>query len=346
MDGAPDASKGRAQPRCPALRPRRRTFLGGVAASIALSRAALGQPRPRPVIGFLNSASPETYAFNVKAFHDGLKQVGFFDGDNIQIEYRWANSDYARLPELARELVEKGVLAIAATGDVASARAAQSATKTIPVVFTIGGDPVRFGLVSSYNQPGGNITGINLVPAIMSAKRIELLHEIAPQIRRVAILINPSNFNAAAEQRDAEEGGRSLGLEVIALQARNQQEIDAAFGELLDRGAEAIITGTDPIVLARREQIVGFAAQHALPVVGFVREFADVGGLLSYGPSITWMYWQAGVYIGQILKGSNPANLPVLQPTRYEFVVNLKAAARLGIDLPLAFITRADEVIE
>jgi putative ABC transport system substrate-binding protein len=180
----------------------------------------------------------------------------------------------------------------------------------------------------------------------MAAKRIELLHEVAPQIRRIAILINPSNFNAAAEQRDAEDGGRSLGIEIIALHARNQQEIDAAFAELLNRGAESIITGTDPVILARREQILAFATQNALPVVGFVREFADVGGVMSYGPSITWMYWQAGVYIGQILKGSNPANLPVLQPTRYEFVVNLKAAARLGIELPLPFISRADEVIE
>lgn len=344
MKGASDVSKAQAQSGRPRLR--RRTLLGGFAAAFAVSRRAMGQSRPKPVIGFLNSASPDTYAFNVKAFHEGLKHVGFLDGDNIQIEYRWADSDYARLPGLARELVEKGVLAIAATGDIASARAAQSATKTIPVVFTIGGDPIRFGLVSSYNQPGGNITGINLVPAIMSAKRIELLHEIAPQIRRIAILINPGNFNAPAEQRDAEEGGRALGIEIIALQARNQQEIDTAFVELLNRGAEGIITGTDPIVLARREQIVGFATQHALPVVGFVREFADAGSILSYGPSITWMYWQAGVYIGQILKGSNPANLPVLQPTRYELVVNLKAAARLDIELPLSFLSRADEVIE
>lgn len=346
MEGAPDASKTQLPPRCRARGSGRRLFLAGLASIIALPRRAMGQTRPKPTIGFLNSASPDTYAFNVKAFHDGLKHVGFLAGDNIQIEYRWANSDYARLPALARELVEQGVLAIAATGDVASARAAQSATRTIPVVFTIGGDPVRFGLVSSFNQPGGNLTGITLVPAIMSAKRIELLHEIAPQIKRVAILINPSNFTAAAEQRDAEEGGRSLGIEVIVLHARNQQEIDAAFIELLDRGGQAIITGTDPIILARREQIVGFAIQHALPAVGFVREFADAGGLLSYGPSITWMYWQAGVYVGQILKGSDPAKLPVLQPTRYEFVVNLKAAARLGIELPLAFITRADEVIE
>ena len=346
MDGAQDAGGSQLPDGCCARRPGRRAVLAGLAASAALGRSAWGQPRAKPLVGFLNSASPDTYAFNVKAFHDGLKHAGFTVGDNIQIEYRFAESDYARLPGLARELVEKGVLAIAATGDVASARAAQSATKTIPVVFTIGGDPVRFGLVSSYNQPGGNITGISLVPEIMTAKRIELLREIAPRIRRVAILMNPSNLMAVAEQRNAEEGGRALGIEVIALQVRNQQEIDAAFIELLNRGGEAIITGTDPIVLARREQIVGFATQHALPVVGFVREFADVGGLLSYGPSITWMYWQAGVYIGQILKGSDPAKLPVLQPTRYEFVVNLKAAALLGIEVPAAFLTSADEVIE
>src|SRR5690242_2507793 len=183
MDGAPDA---RAPQQSRVMRPRRRAFMATLASAMALPRLALAQRGPLPKIGFLNSASPDTYAFNVKAFQEGLKQAGFLDGDNIQIEYRWAHSDYARLPDLARELVENGVLAIAATGDVASARAAQSATRTVPVVFTIGGDPVRFGLVSSYNQPGGNITGINLVPGIMAAKRIELLHEIAPQIRRVA----------------------------------------------------------------------------------------------------------------------------------------------------------------
>jgi putative tryptophan/tyrosine transport system substrate-binding protein len=239
-----------------------------------------------------------------------------------------------------------GVVAIAATGDVASARAAQRASPTVPVVFTIGGDPVRFGLVNSLNRPGGHVTGILFNQNVLGAKRVELLWEIAPKVSRVALLMNPTNPNVHIEQADAEAGAKKLGLETIALNAKNAREIDTAFEQLLDVKAEGIITATDPITLDRREQIVSFANRHKLPVVGFVRQFAAVGALLSYGPSISWMYRQAGEYVAQILKGANPAELPVLQPTQFELVLNLKTAHALGLTVPLTLQSTANEVIE
>jgi len=247
---------------------------------------------------------------------------------------------------LCRELAAKGVVAIAATGDVSSARAAQAASRSIPIVFTIGGDPVRFGLVKSINSPGGNVTGILFNQNVLGAKRVELLRQIAPAISRVALLMNPTNPNVKVEQADAEAGAKKLGVETLTLQATNAREIDAALGQLLEAKAGALITGTDPIVLDRREQIVTFANQHNLPVVGFVRQFAAVGALLSYGPSISWMYRQAGEYVAQILKGAKPAEMPVLQPTQFEFVINLKTARTFGLAIAPTVLARADEVIE
>jgi putative ABC transport system substrate-binding protein len=250
------------------------------------------------------------------------------------------------LPALAAELVAKGVVAIAATGDVASARAAQRATSTVPVVFTIGGDPVRFGLVKSINRPGGNVTGILFNQNVLGAKRVELLRGIAPNISRVALLMNPTNPNVKIEEADAEAGAKKLGLETVTLLATNAHEMNAALEQLLTTKADAFITGTDPILLDRREQIVSFAHPHKLPAVGFVRQFAAVGALSSYGPSISWMYHQAGEYVGQILKGSNPAEMPVLQPTQFEFVINLKTAKDFGLTIPPTLLALADEVIE
>src|SRR5947209_8330511 len=223
-----------------------------------------------------------------------------------------------------------GVVAIAATGDVASARAAQRASSTVPVVFTIGGDPVRFGLVKSLSRPGGNVTGILFNQNVLGAKRVELLREIAPNVSRVALLMNPTNPNVKIEQTDAEAGAKKLGLETVTLNARNAGEIDAAFEQLLNVKADAFITATDPILLDRREQIVSFAQRHKLPAMYFVRQFAAVGGLLSYGPSISWMYRQAGDYVSQILKGARPAEMPVMQPTQFELVVNLKTRQGIG----------------
>jgi len=319
------------------------TLLGGAAAWPLAARA---QQQRMPLVGFLNSASPDTYRFNADSFREGLAKAGFVEGRNLRIEERWARSDYDALPALAAELVTMGVDVIAATGDVASARAAQRASSTVPVVFTIGGDPVRFGLVKSLNRPGGHVTGILFNQNVLGAKRVELLREIAPNVSRVALLMNPTNPNVDIERLDAEAGARKLGLETITLNARNAREIDTAFEQLLGAKADGIITATDPIPLDRREQIAAFANRHKLPIVGFVRQFAAVGGLMSYGPSISWMYRQAGEYVAQILKGTNPAELPVLQPTQFELVINLKTAKALGITIPDKMLALADEVIE
>jgi len=323
--------------------------LGGLAAS-SWSRSAKLQisgtsATNGPLVGFLNAASPATYRFNADAFRQGLAEAGFVEGRNVRIEERWANGDYQRLPTLAAELVSKGVVAIAATGDVVSARAAKQASATVPVVFTIGGDPVRYGLVSSFNRPGANITGITFVSTVLGAKRVQLLHDLAPKSRRIALLMNPDNANAAAEQSDAQAGAKKLGHETLVVEARNADEIDAAFARLTGN-ADAVIAATDPVMLDRREQIVALADRHGLPAVSFTRPFALAGGLMSYGPDIGWMYRQAGGYVGQILKGAKPAEMPVMQSTRFELVLNLRAARRLGLAVSPAFLASVDEVIE
>jgi putative ABC transport system substrate-binding protein len=325
---------------------KRREFIALIGSAASAWAIAARAQQNAPLVGFLNSASPDTYRFNADSFREGLAKAGFVEGRNVRIEERWARGDYAALPALAAELVATGVVVIAATGDVASARAAQRASSTVPVVFTIGGDPVRFGLVKSLNRPGGHVTGILFNQNVLGAKRVELLREIAPNVSRVALLMNPNNPNVDVERMDAEAGARKLGLETVTLNARNAREIDTAFEQLLGAKADGIITASDPIPLDRREQIVAFANQHKLPVVGFVRQFAAVGGLLSYGPSISWMYRQAGEYVAQILKGANPAELPVLQPTHFELVINLKTATALGLTVPLTLQAAADEVIE
>ena len=307
--------------------------------------AALAQ-RQTPLVGFLNSASPDTYRFNADSFREGLAKAGFIEGRNVRIEERWARGDYGALPALAAELVAMGVAAIAATGDVASARAAQLASNTVPVVFTIGGDPVRHGLVESINRPGRHVTGILFNPNVLGAKRVELLREIAPDVSRIALLMNPTNPNFKIEEADAEAGAKKLGVETVTLTARNASEMETAFQQLLSAKAQALITASDPILLDRREQIASFALRHKVLAMGFVQQIALAGGLLSYGPSISWMYRQAGDYVGQLLKGSNPAEMPVLQPTLYELVINLKTAKALGLTVPLSLLARADEVIE
>src|SRR6266568_9201421 len=282
---------------------RRREFILALGAAAAWP-VIVGAQRQMPLVGFLNSASPDTYRFNADSFREGLAKAGFVEGHNVRIEERWARGDYGALPNLAAELVAAGVVAIAATGDVASARAAQLASNTVPVVFTIGGDPIRHGLIKTMNRPGGNVTGILFNQNVLGAKRVELLREIAPNVSRVALLMNPTNPNVDVERMDAEAGARKLGLETVTVNARNERELDTAFEQLLGAKADGIITATDPITLDRREQIVAFANRNKLPVVGFVRQFAAAGGLMSYGPSISWMYRQAGEYVAQVLKGT------------------------------------------
>jgi putative tryptophan/tyrosine transport system substrate-binding protein len=298
-----------------------------------------------PLVGFLNSASPATYRFNADAFREGLAEAGFVEGRNVRIEERWANGDYHALPALAAELVAKGVVAIVATGDVPSARAAKEASASVPVVFTIGGDPVRFGLVESFNSPGGHVTGIMFAPNLLGAKRVQLLRELVPKITRVALLMNPDNANAANERTETQEGAAKLGLQTVPLYCRNAAEIDAVFLELVGAKADALIAATDPVMLDRREQIATLAARYALPSVSFTRPFALAGGLMSYGPNIGWMYRQAGGYIGQILKGAKPADMPVMQSTHFELVLNLQTATRLGLKVPPTFLASVDEVI-
>jgi len=299
-----------------------------------------------PLVGFLNSASPVTYRFTADAFREGLAQAGFVEGRNVRIEERWANGDYHVLPALAAELVAKGVVAIVATGDVVSARAAKEASASVPVVFTIGGDPVRFGLVESFNRPGGHVTGIMFAPNLLGAKRVQLLRDLIPNVTRIALLMNPDNANAAAERTETQDGAAKLGLQTVPLNARNAAEIDTAFVELVRAKADAVIAATDPVMLDRREQIAALAARHALPSVSFTRPFAVAGGLMSYGPNIGWMYRQAGGYIGQILKGAKPADMPVMQSTHFELVLNLNTARRLGIKVPTTFLAAVDQVIQ
>ena len=336
---------------------RRRDFIrllsAGVSAWPLGARAQVGAPggvalrsSNAPLVGFLNSASPVTYRFNADAFREGLAQAGFVEGRNLQIEERWANGDYNALPALAKELVAKGAVAIAATGDVASARAAQGASTTVPIVFTIGGDPVRYRLVESFNRPGGNVTGIAFVPNQLGAKRVQLLHQIVPRIARVGLLMNPDNINAAAELADLQEGTAKLGLQIAIQNARGAAEIDAAFAELVRTKVDAVVAATDPVMLDRREQLAALAARNGLPAISFTRQFAIAGLLMSYGPDIGWMYRQAGGYIGQILKGANPAAMPVMQSVRFELVLNGKTAKRLGLTVPPTFLASVDDVIE
>ena len=328
---------------------RRRDFVAvlGCGAVSAWPRGAQPQGTSGPpLVGFLNSASPATYRFNANAFREGLTQAGFVEGRNVRIEERWANGDYHALPALAAELVAKGVVAIAATGDVVSARAAMNASTSVPVVFTIGGDPVRFGLVSSFSRPGGHVTGIAFVPNVLGAKRVQLLHDLVPTITRIALLLNPDNANATVEREDTQSGAARLGRQVLTFNARNAAEIDTAFDELVRARVDAVIAATDPVMLDRREQIATLAERHRLPAVSFTRPFAVAGGLMSYGPDIGWMYRQAGGYIAQILKGAKPAEMPVMQSTHFELVLNLKTARRLGLVVPQSFIASVNEVIE
>jgi len=327
---------------------RRRDFISvlGCAAATALPRAARAQTSNAPLVGFLNSASAATYRFNADSFRQGLAEAGFVEGRNVRIEERWANGDYNALPALAAELVKKGVVAIAATGDVASARAVKGATTTIPAVFTIGGDPVRFGLVASYNRPGGNITGIAFVPNQLGAKRVQLLRDLVPGATRIGLLMNPDNPNVAAELADSQAGANRLGLQTVVQNARGAAEIDAAFAEFARAKIDALISATDPVLLDRREQIAALAERHGLPAASFTRPLAAAGLLMSYGPNIRWMYQQAGGYVGQILKGAKPAEMPVMLSTRYELVLNLKTARRLGLKVPRTFLESVDEVIE
>jgi putative ABC transport system substrate-binding protein len=321
------------------------TLLGSAAAAWPL--AARAQQATVPVVGFLNPASPDTFADFLRGFHRGLKDSGYVEGENVAIIYRWADNQTGRLPELAAELVRRQVAVIAATGGVAPAMAAKAATTTIPIVFMVGEDPVKHNLVASLNRPGGNLTGINFFNSELVAKRLEFLRELLPAATRVAVLVNPTNAaNAETTLRDVEVAARVIGLQIQVLNASTNREISAAFATLVRERPDALFVGNDAFFTTRRVQIAILAARHAVPAVYAQRDFAEAGGLLSYGSSITDTFQQVGVYTGRILKGAKPADLPVVQASKFELIINAETSRTLGIEISPMLLARADEVIE
>jgi ABC-type uncharacterized transport system substrate-binding protein len=329
---------------------RRRDFMALAGGAAALSSvgplAARAQQPAMPVIGFLSSLSAGATAHLVGAFLDGLKEAGYVDGQNVVIEYRWAENQYDRLPGLAAELVRRPVAVIVAAGGPVTPLVAKSATSTIPVVFTASSDPVRAGLVTSLSRPGGNFTGTAALTIELDAKRLEVLRELVPNARIIGALINPNRPDAELQSRDMQEAARTLDQQIVVLQAGSEAEIDTVFGNVIQQRIGALLVGADPLFLSRREQIIALAARQALPAMYNTRDFAAIGGLASYGGRIAEGYRQAGIYTARILKGSKPADLPVVQPTTFEFVINLKTAKALGLTVPPMLLARADEVIE
>jgi putative ABC transport system substrate-binding protein len=297
-----------------------------------------------PVIGFLNPTNPESNAERLRAVRRGLRDLGFVEGENVAIEYRFAEGRFEQLPVLAAELVRRQVAVIATNGP--GALAAKAATATIPIVFAIADDPVRQGLVPSLAQPGGNLTGINFFSAEMAAKRLELLRELVPAATRVAVLVNPTGNNAESTAQDVQAAARTMGLQVRIVPASSSREINAAFEAFARERPDALVIGADPYFNSRRVQIVQLAARHAVPAVYAARDNSEIGGLMSYGASTIDAFHQMGVYVGRILKGTKPADMPVVQATKFELVINAETARMLGLAVPGALIARADEVIE
>jgi putative ABC transport system substrate-binding protein len=326
---------------------RRRVFislLGGAAAAWPLVASA--QQASMPVVGFLSARSPQEATSVLRAFLNGLGEAGYVEGKNVVLEYRWAEGHYERLPALAAELVRRRVAVIAATGGEPSPLAAKAATASIPIVFTAGGDPVEAGLVASLNRPGGNLTGTTIMGLEMGPKRLELIRQLVPNANTIAMLVNPKFPTGSAEASDVQTATRSLGMKFHVLHASTEREIDTAFVGLLEQRADLLIIATDPFLLGQREQLVRLAARHSVPTMYFLREFVEAGGLMSYGPNIANGYRQAGVYTGQILSGASPATLPVLRPTHFLLILNIKTAKALGLSVPDRLLALADEVIE
>jgi putative tryptophan/tyrosine transport system substrate-binding protein len=325
---------------------RRRDFIAGLGGAAAWTVAARAQQAAMPVVGFLYTQSPGPSADFVAAFRQGLSEAGFVEGGNVAIEYRWAENRYDRLPGLAAELVKRKVAIIFAGGGE-SAIAAASETATIPIVFTMGDlDPVRAGLVASLRRPGGNVTGAIPMMSVTGTRRLGLLHELVPNDAVVAMLSNPTHTDAADQVRDIQEAARTLGKQILVLNASNESDIDASFAILVRQRAGALVLAADPFFTERQPQIIVLAARHALPVCGALRSFAVAGGLMSYGPNILDSFRQAGNYTARVLKGEKAADLPVVQSTRFDFVINLKTARALGLTIPETLLATADEVIQ
>jgi putative tryptophan/tyrosine transport system substrate-binding protein len=326
---------------------RRREFialLGGTAAAWPL--AARAQQPAMPVIGFMSGRAPQDSAHLVSAFRQGLAETGFVEGQTVTIEFRWANGDYDRLPALAADLVSRKVAVLVGVGGDVSALAAKKATATIPVVFGMGADPVKAGLVASFNRPGGNATGFTLLTSEMESKRLGLLREIVPAVQLIGILVNPKFPSSSQELNDIELAAKGIGQRLFVASANDDAELDAALTSLGQQRVGALLVTAAPFFDTRLERIVGFAAQNRLPAIYQFREYALAGGLISYGPNIVESYRNAGDYVGRILKGETPADLPVLQPTKYDFVINLKTAKALGLTVPPTLLAEAGEVIE
>jgi ABC-type uncharacterized transport system substrate-binding protein len=325
---------------------RRRELMFLLGGAITWPRALRAQQKAMPVIGYLSSMPPGPAAPLVAAFRQGLGETGYVEGRNVAFEYRFAEGHYDRLPALAADLVGRKVDVIVTQGGISPARAAKSATSTIPIVFSVGGDPVALGLVTSFARPGGNLTGFSMLTGELNPKRLEMISDLVPQARVIALLVNPNHPNAERIIGDAQEAARAKGVQLPILKAATESEIDAAFASLVQLHAGALVVGNDPFFNSRREQVVALASRHAVPAIYEWREFADAGGLVSYGTSITSVYRQLGTYAGKILEGAKPADLPVQQPTRFELVINLKTAKALGLTVPQSLFARADEVIE
>ena len=325
---------------------KRRAFIAALGGAAAWPLAARAQ-QPMPVIGFLHGQSVEAFSEHVRGFRQGLKEEGFAEGENVAIEYRWADNRYDRLPELAADLVRRRVAVIAATGGPVPASAAKAATATIPIVFTMGDDPVRLGLVASFARPGGNVTGVNFLVTELAAKRLELLRLLVPSATRIAVLVNPAEAtNTETTLKDLEAAAPAIGLQIETLKASSGPEINAAFAAIARARPDAMFVGVDAFFVTRRVQLALLAALHRMPMICPIRPFTEAGGLMSYGTNLTAAYRQAGVYTGRVLKGAKPADLPVARPTKFELVINAETARLLGLTLPPALLAAADEVFE
>jgi putative ABC transport system substrate-binding protein len=325
---------------------KRREFilvLGGAAASLPFAATAQQQV---VVVGLLHSGSADDQVNLVAATRQGLKETGYTEGQNLVIEYRWADGKYDRLPAMAAELVDRHVALIIAAGGTDPARAAKAATSSIPIVFVSAADPVRAGLVASLSRPEGNVTGINMIGATLEAKRLELLRELVPQASTIGVLINPKYPAAKIQTQEVQEATARLGVKLVLRNASSDQEVEAAFAAFVEQQAGVVLACNDPFFGSAREKLAALALRHKLPAMSFRREFAEVGGLLSYGAVFEEGYRQAGIYAGRILKGAKTTDLPVMQPTKFEMVVNLKTAKALGLTISESFLLRADEVIE
>jgi putative tryptophan/tyrosine transport system substrate-binding protein len=320
------------------------TLLGGTAATWPL--AARAQQRAMSVIGFVSSRSPGESAVHVAAFRDGLSEKGFVEGNNLAIAFRWAEGHYDRLPALCSELVHQGVAVLFAAGGPPSALAAKAASLTTPIVFILASDPIKLGFVASLNHPGGNATGVNLFSVAVEPKKLEILHQLVPKTMQIGVLVNPRNPNAQTITTELQSASGALGLRILIVNAATLAEFGAAFTTLVQQDVGALVVAADPFFNDQREALVTLAAQHALPAIYEWREFAAAGGLVSYGTSLSDAYRQAGIYTGRILKGEKPADLPVVQPTKFELVINRNTAKALGLEIPQPMLVAADEVIE